>query len=70
MKPAIRSKTIWFNTAIATLAAIEANAPVLRPVIGEQTYAWLLFSAALGNVILRAVTTEPLAIKANHARPD
>ena len=61
-KPITRSKTVWFNVLVAVLAAIEAQAPVLKPVLGEATYAWLMFSAAMGNVILRAVTKEPVAL--------
>ncbi len=65
MKTPARSKTVWFNTVLAVVAAIEAHAPVLRPVLGEATYAWLLFGAAIGNVALRAVTREPLALGKN-----
>ncbi len=61
-KPITRSKTVWFNVLIAVLAALEAQAPVLKPVLGEEAYAWLLFSAAMGNVVLRAVTKTPLDI--------
>jgi len=57
-KPWWKSKTIWFNVIVAALAAAEASAAVLRPMLGEQTYPVLLFTLTMGNAALRVITTQ------------
>jgi hypothetical protein len=52
-----QSKTVWFNLAAAFLTLLEASLGVLRPVVGESGYGYLVFLIALGNLILRFTTT-------------
>lgn len=57
MKRPIQSKTIWFNLAAAVVAALEAGTPMLQDVVGGEV---ILGGVAIGNVILRFLTSEPI----------
>lgn len=61
-KPRYKSKTVWFNTAVAAamLAAATDALPMLEATMSPEAYAWASFIAALVNVYLRQITTEPL----------
>lgn len=55
------SKTIWFNMIMAGLAAAEASVNLLQPVAGERSFALLAVTLAVGNAILRVVSTQGLS---------
>jgi len=56
LKEIISSRTHWFNVVLLLLASGEMYAPLLKPVLGEQTYAVLFFVCAFGNHVLRELT--------------
>lgn len=68
-KPWWHSKTLWFNALCAALAAAEAGFAVLQPLLPVNAYATLLFGMAVGNAVLRAVTTMRLSLQAQAATP-
>lgn len=55
------SKTIWFNMIMAGLAAAEASVNLLQPVAGDRAFAYLAVTLAVGNAILRVVSTQGLS---------
>lgn len=57
MKPWYQSKTIWLN--IAATAATLGDALTGAGILGPQAAA----AVAIGNVLLRAVTTTPIGSK-------
>lgn len=57
-KPWYQSKTLWFNAIVGGLATAEASLHVLQPVTGEKTFAVLALSLAVGNAILRVISTQ------------
>lgn len=61
MKPWYQSKTLWFNALVAALAALEASASALAPLLGEATYPLLVVTLAAGNAMLRTITSEGLS---------
>lgn len=62
-KPWWRSKTMWFNMAVAALIALEMNLPGLQGFIEPQTYAYVLMGVNIVNVVLRAVTKAPVTLR-------
>jgi len=58
-----RSRTILFNALMTMLGAAEANIGMLQNFIPGNVYAYLFFILAVGNTILRALTTKPLIEK-------
>lgn len=63
-KPWWASRTLWFNAAIAALAAAEANFGLLQPLLPANTYAVLTAVLAIGNAVLRVVTATGLVWRA------
>lgn len=57
------SKTMWFNTIIAALLALEPVFGLLQTVLPGNVYAWSSIVLTVGNAILRIVTTQPLLSK-------
>jgi hypothetical protein len=55
-----RSRTLWFNATVAALAAAETYLQLLQPLLGGHTYQVLAFGLAVGNAVLRLVTTQAL----------
>jgi hypothetical protein len=55
-KPLWQSKTLWFNGAVAALAAAEEAAHFVEPVIPGNAYAWGIFLLAVGNAVLRVIS--------------
>ncbi len=56
MKPALKSKTLWFN-------ALAPVAYILLGVVGVSVPVSLPLVLIAGNGLLRLVTEEPVAIK-------
>lgn len=62
-KPAWRSRTLWFNLAIAALAAAEAASGLLQPLLPGNVYGWLVFALTVGNAALRVITTTGVCLR-------
>ena len=60
MKQWWKSKTLWFNALVAAATAAEASLSLLQPVLGAGTYPSIAFALALGNAVLRVMTTQGL----------
>jgi len=56
----IKSKTMWFNAIVASLAALEGVFSLLQPHVAGNVYAYLTIALTVGNAALRVVTTQPL----------
>ena len=57
MKKWYRSKTLWFNTIVAALAALEGVTGLLA---GQNFYSALCVVLPIGNAMLRVISTEGL----------
>ena len=60
-KPWWRSRVMWFNTICAAVAAAEAGAGLLQPLLPVNVYALLVFALTVGNSVLRVLTNQGLA---------
>lgn len=58
LQSALKSKTVWFNIILAVLAIVQGFVGSLHLTPVQQMYA--LMAIAVVNVVLRAVTTQPL----------
>lgn len=56
-KPWYKSKTIWFNAISAGMIAFEASMHLIQPQITPSQYLGLISFMAVGNTLLRAITT-------------
>ena len=56
------SKTLWFNTIVAGLAALEASAAMIQPYVAGDLYGYGLLILTVGNVALRIITTQGLKL--------
>jgi len=56
-----KSKTLWFNLLCATVAAAEGAFGVFQSVLAGNVYAALAVILAVGNAVLRVITTERLS---------
>ena len=63
LKGAMKSKMIWWNVLLAVLASLELVASHLTTLFGPQVAASILLVGSLGNVALRAITTQALSEK-------
>lgn len=54
------SKTIWFNLVMAVMITIEASLHLVQPLIDSDIYGILALCLAVGNTILRVLTTSKL----------
>lgn len=59
-KPWWESRTLWFNTVFAGLAALEASFSMIQPYVPGNVYAWGMMSLTVGNTMLRIVTKQGL----------
>ena len=57
---AVRSRTIWFNSIIAGLAALEPVFGLLQSFLPGNVYAYLTIALTVGNAVLRVITTTAL----------
>lgn len=55
-KPAIKSKTLWFNAICLVLIVLESQLHVLQPFVRPDVYALFCVVLAVGNKVLRLVT--------------
>lgn len=60
MKPWWKSKTLWFNTLIALMAAVEASTMLLQPHLPFNFYFALTVLMPAVNVALRFISTQEL----------
>lgn len=63
LKGALKSKTVWWNVALAVLASLEVFASHLTTLLGPQVASSVLLVGALVNLVLRTITTQSLANK-------
>ena len=58
-KPAIRSRTLWFNALFALLVAAESALHLIRDTFSDEAaYNSAIFALILGNAVLRVLTTQ------------
>jgi len=62
-KPFYKSKTVWFNTAIAVFAVFSSHLALLHNYVGDGGYLALMMFSAGVNTVLRAVTTQGVSLK-------
>lgn len=62
MNPRLKSKTNLAGLAIAAMGVLETNAPMLREMLGSY-YGLTYIAIGIIMVVLREVTTEPVAEK-------
>ena len=62
-KPWFKSKTLWFNALVAALAALEASASMVQPLVAGNVYGYALLLLTVGNAALRIITTQGLSLK-------
>ena len=63
MKAWYRSKTLWFNVAAIAFEAAAQTMYELKAVLPENYQPYFLFSVVMGNLLLRAITTERLTLR-------
>lgn len=63
IKGALKSKTIWWNVALALLGGLELIGSHLTTLFGAQVAAAVLAIGAMTNIALRVITTQALADK-------
>ena len=56
-----RSRTVWFNVAVAVFASLELSLGTLQPVLPAGWYAMAVIVVPLVNIALRRITTQPIA---------
>lgn len=59
----IRSKTMWFNSVVAALAALEGSFNLLQPHIAGNVFAYATIILTVGNAYFRTLTNTALADK-------
>lgn len=59
----LKSKTIWVNAVIASLAIIEANTQLLQSVLPTNIYVIVAIVLPIVNIFLRTITTEAIVSK-------
>lgn len=60
---ALKSKTIWFGTALLVAEEVLNFMPAFQDAIPSETYGLILKGIGLAIIILRIVTTQPLSEK-------
>ena len=63
MKAWWKSRTLWFNLIMAGLTTAEASTGMLQAVLPANAYGVLCFVLAVGNAMLRIVSSQALAAK-------
>jgi len=58
-----KSRTLWFNLAVALLAVLDTYSSLLHSYLPDFLYVALLLLIAAGNTYLRTVTTQGLSKK-------
>lgn len=62
-KPWWKSRVLRLNAAAAALAALEANTGLLQPLLPVNFYEALVVALAVGNAVLRVITTQPVGVR-------
>ncbi len=62
-KGALKSKTVWWNVLLAVLGGLELIGSHMTVLWGQEVAAAILMVGALANLVLRAITTQPLSEK-------
>ena len=62
-KKVTRSKTMWFNATMATLAVLEMKTQILQPLLPPQSYAVFAVVVPIVNMVLRTMTSAPVTRK-------
>lgn len=62
-KPWWKSRVLRLNAAAAALAALEANTGLLQPLLPVNFYEALVVALAVGNAVLRVITTQPIGVR-------
>lgn len=62
-KPWWKSRTLRLNAAAAALAALEVNTGLLQPLLPVNFYEALVVALAVGNAVLRVITTQPIGVR-------
>ena len=63
LKGALKSKTVWWNVLLAVLGGLELIGSHMTVLWGQEVAATILMVGALANLVLRAITTQPLSEK-------
>jgi hypothetical protein len=63
MKKWYKSKVVWFNIIMAAMVALEASFSSLQPVLPVNVYGVLITVLAVGNAVLRVISTQGFFIK-------
>jgi len=64
MKAWYTSKTIWFNTFVASMLNFESNLVFVKMVLGENWFGILSIIVPIINIWLRAITTKGVKLNA------
>jgi hypothetical protein len=59
-KPWWHSKTIWLNTAVAVVAAVEASTDILKQFMPAEAIGPVLAAVGVLNIALRIATGQPI----------
>lgn len=70
-KPWWKSKTYWFNALMALMAVAAELAPIIDQLVAAgydaewvaPARAGIAFLTIIGNMVLRAITTEPVTLR-------
>lgn len=57
------SRVLWFNAFCLAVGAAEAKWNLLEQVLPGNAYAWGAFILAVGNVFLRALTSQAVTLR-------
>jgi hypothetical protein len=63
MNGALKSKTMWFNAAIAVVGVLEMQQAVLTQYVGPQNIGAVMMGLAVIGALLRVITTSALSDK-------
>jgi tetraacyldisaccharide-1-P 4'-kinase len=61
MKRWWQSRTLWFNAIVSGLVALEATFSALQTLLPTNIYAIAVTVLAVGNAILRIITTQGIS---------
>lgn len=61
-KPWWQSRTLWFNGAAAVLLVIEQQLALIKPFLGDTTYAAFALGVMATNAVLRTLTSMGLRL--------
>lgn len=56
-----KSRTIWVNALMGALALAESQLQMLQPLVPFNVYGALAFGLPIVNLVLRTITTVPVA---------